>query len=320
MPASVDRNGASALITGAESPGSTTMAGPPSWTVQMQLSVKAGSAISFMTKSPAIISLAEWLQTPSGRYLLAWEQQHMDRAVVDLFGFHALQLGLPALDALRANRMPHRFMSGNGTPAPPVDDQAPKPAAIALHCDFDALPFDSQSLDLVVLPHSLELARDPHLALREVERVLRPEGRVVIVGFNPASLWGLRQRLGRMRRGLGFGRRRPLFLPSAGEFIGYRRLRDWLRLLSFEVEAGRFGCYRPPVASDRWLSRFEWTEGAGDRWWPVFGAVYSLTAVKRVRGMRLVGLVRNERLNAKPAPAVVAHHHRDITHIDEDIS
>jgi hypothetical protein len=58
----------------------------------------------------------------------------------------------------------------------------------------------------VVLPHALELARDPHHALREVERVLVPEGRVVISGFNPASLWGLRQRAGRMRRSMGFGR------------------------------------------------------------------------------------------------------------------
>ncbi len=102
-----------------------------------------------------------------------------------------------------------------------------------------------------MLPHTLELARDPHQTLREVERVLVPEGRVVIVGFNPASLWGLRQGLGRVRLGLGLGKQRPLFLPATGEFLGYRRLRDWLRLLSFEVESGRFGCYRPPVASER---------------------------------------------------------------------
>ena len=229
--------------------------------------------------------------------------------MVDLFGFHAVQLGLPELDGLRANRMPHRWVCGDGSQA---NDSAANggpmtpSAAVALACDFDALPFDTQSLDLVVLPHALELARDPHLTLREVERVLRPEGRVVIVGFNPTSLWGLRQRLGHMR--MGVGGRGPLFLPSEGEFIGYRRLRDWLRLLSFEVEAGRFGCYRPPVGTDRWLARYEWTEALGDRWWPVFGAVYSLTAVKRVRGMRLVGLVRQDRVKGKAAPAVVAQH------------
>jgi SAM-dependent methyltransferase len=260
----------------------------------------------------AIIQLPQWLESPAGEYLLAWEQRHLDQAVADLFGFHALQLGLPELDALRANRMPHRWVA---VEAPPADDEpaSERPSgrvATTLHCHFDALPFDSASLDLVVLPHSLEMARDPHLALREVERVLMPEGRVIIVGFNPASLWGARQRFGRLRRRFSLGPKRDLFLPSAGEFIGYRRLRDWLRLLSFEVEAGRFGCYIPPVTSAKWVSRFTWMERAGDHWWPVFGALYYIVAVKRVRGMRLVGLIRNE-ARAKssavkaPAPAAV---------------
>ena len=268
-----------------------------------------------MSDGAAIIGLSEWLQTPAGRYLLDWEQQHLDMAVADVFGFHALQLGLPQLDALRANRMPHRWLGldcaapADAAPNEPVTQAAvPNPAAAVL-CDFDALPFDSQSLDLVVLPHALELARDPHLTLREVERVLRPEGRVVILGLNPSSLWGLRQRFGRLRRGVGSAEPASLFLPHSGEFIAYRRLRDWLRLLSFEVEAGRFGCYRPPASSEKWLGRFEWMERAGDRWWPVFGAVYSLTAVKRVRGMRLVGLARAQRQSTKAtAPAVAAQH------------
>ncbi|HEY4065790.1 MAG TPA: methyltransferase domain-containing protein [Burkholderiaceae bacterium] len=260
----------------------------------------------------AIIGLTDWLKTPAGDYVLQWEQTHLDTAVADLFGFHALQLGLPELDALRSNRMPHRWVATESTlPAPPTEPDSPHPprAAVALHCDFDALPFDTNSLDLVVLPHALELARDPHLALREVERVLRPEGRVVIVGFNPASLWGARQRLGQWRRRLMPGAGRPLFLPSAGDFMRFRRLRDWLRLLSFEVESGRFGCYRPPLATQKWLTRFEWMERAGERWWPVFGAVYFVVAVKRVRGMRLVGLVRDQRQAAHaPAPVVATHH------------
>jgi SAM-dependent methyltransferase len=290
----------------------------------MQRSLEAGSAITFMSKSRAIIGLASWLQTPAGRYLLAWEQQQLDDSVADLFGFHAVQLGLPELDGLRANRMPHRWVALDpATPMPgaerePAPDAAAEaaiaaPVAAVLRCEFDALPFDGQSLDLLVLPHALELARDPHLALREVERVLRPEGRVVIVGLNPYSLWGLRQWLGHLGRRLAPRSERPLYLPGEGEFLGYRRLRDWLRLLSFEVEVGRFGCYRPPFKSPRWLARFGWVERLGDRWWPVFGAVYLLVAVKRVRGMRLVGLVREQRARPKAAPAVVArHHHKEI--------
>ena len=241
----------------------------------------------------------------------------MDHAVTDAFGYHAFQLGLPEVETLRANRMPHRWVGSENLHQPQalimpplLDSQistlaAPDP--IALHCDFDALPFPNASLDLVVLPHTLELSRNPHHTLREVERVLVPEGRVVIAGFNPASLWGLRQHCGHAKRRVGLGRSQSLYLPSAGELIGYWRLRDWLRLLGFEVESARFGCWRPPLKSEAWLQRFEWMDSAGDRWWPVLGAVYFVEAVKRVRGMRLVGLARKERRKTKAAPAVVAH-------------
>ena len=273
-----------------------------------------------MTRDESIIELAAWLKTAPGRYLLGWEQARLDQEVADAFGFHALQLGLPELDGLRANRMPHRWVASDSMPGPqtalllpspplPADESIslhPMPEMLALHCEFDALPLPDASIDLVVLPHSLELARDPHHTLREVERVLVPEGRVVIVGFNPTSLWGLRQRLGQARRRLGFGRGESLFMPRAGDFIGYSRVRDWLRLLGFEVEAGRFGCWRPPLSNERWLQRFAWMDRVGDRWWPVLGAVYVICAVKRVRGMRLVGLARRERrVPAHAAPAAV---------------
>jgi SAM-dependent methyltransferase len=222
----------------------------------------------------------DWLQTPAGRYLLDWERAQLDACVADIFGYHALQLGVPELDGLCANRMPHR---GGATQA--MDAPQDLPVAAAVLCDFSALPFPAASLDLVLLPHTLEFSIDPHATLREVERVLVPEGRVVICGFNPTSLWGLAQRRGHLYRRLGFGR---LFLPDGGEFLGYWRLRDWLRLLGFEVETGEFGCYRPGVTSERWLRRFEWMDRAGARWWPILGAAYFLVAVKRVRGVRLM--------------------------------
>lgn len=269
-----------------------------------------------MVREASIIELAAWMQSAPGQCLLRWEQQHLDQAVADVFGYHALQLGLPELQGLRANRMPHRWVASDSMQAvQPLPSEGepiglPIDLNVALHCDFDALPFPNQSLDLLVLPHALELSRDPHLTLREVERVLVPEGRVMILGFNPASMWGLRQRLGRARGAIGLGGRGALFLPRAGEFLGYWRLRDWLRLLSFEVEGGRFGCFRPPYASARWLERSAWLEGVGERWWPVFGAVYFLVAVKRVRGMRLVGLARNEARKTRSAAAVVANRQR----------
>ncbi len=243
--------------------------------------------------SDEIIGLRDWFQTPPGRYLLGWERAQFDGAVADVFGYHALQLGLPELDTLQANRMPHRWLATAHLPEalPGPQPQAGEPptarARAALVTDSSALPFPAASLDLVVLPHALELSADPHTTLREVERVLVPEGRLVISGLNPASLWAWRQRRVHVYRRMGLGAR--LFLPDAGEFIGYRRLRDWLRLLSFEVETGRFGCYRPAVESEDWLRRFEWLDTAGERWWPILGAVYFVVAVKRVRGLRLIG-------------------------------
>lgn len=257
-----------------------------------------------------IIGLTNWLATPPGAYLLAWEQAHFDLAVSDIFGYHALQLGLPELDALRSNRMPHRWLALPSRPeglCPLPAHRTPAAAGsspgAALYADSAALPFSESSLDLVVLPHTLELGSDPHSTLREVARVLVPEGRVVISGFNPASLWGLRQRRDRLWQRLGQG---GLFLPETGDYIGYWRLRDWLRLLDFEVESAQFGCYRPALTSQKWLDRFDWMDPAGKRWWPIFGAVYFLVAVKHVRGMRLLEPAWKTRRSPAAAPAIVA--------------
>jgi SAM-dependent methyltransferase len=242
--------------------------------------------------SGQIIGLHDWLKTPPGRYLLAWEQAALDRAVADVFGYHALQMGIGGLEGLRASRIQNHWLALDHLAA---SDKSPPRRAALIH-DFAALPFADKSLDLVLLPHTLELSADPHATLREVERVLVPEGRVVICGFNAASLWGLRQRRARLYRRLGLGQ---LFLPAEGDFIGYLRLRDWLRLLSFEVESSRFGCYRPAVKSESMLGHFDWMDRVGERCWPILGAVYFVVAVKRVRGMRLL----EARWKSKPAIA-----------------
>ena len=255
--------------------------------------------------------MTEWLKTPPGEYLLAWERDQFDQAVSDIFGYHALQLGFAEMKTLRANRMPHQWLATPSSQSTTnhgivldASSSLPGAAMAALVTDAGALPFPANSLDLLVLPHTLELSQDPHATLREVERVLVPEGRVVISGLNPTSLWAMRQRRAHFYQRFGSC---DLFLPEAGEFIGYWRLRDWLRLLNFEVESGRFGCYRPAFATDKWLSRFEWMDKAGGRWWPIFGAVYFLVAVKRVRGMRLLEPAWKTRKTLATAPAAVAN-------------
>lgn len=223
-------------------------------------------------EQPLILELEEWLGTPQGRYVAAWEGAQFDGMVANAFGYHAIQIGLPHWDLLQANRIPFKAVV--------TMEQTDGLAHAQVVAEPESLPFETQSIDLVVLPHGLECAVDPHQVLREIERVLVPEGRVVISGFNPWSLWGLRERL----PGLD-----PIVPVPAPLHVSLPRLKDWFKLLSFELDRGRFGCYAAPSFTEAWLARWAFMEKAGDRWWPVCGAVYIVSAVKRVAGMRLVG-------------------------------
>lgn len=216
--------------------------------------------------------------------MLEWEQARLDTMTADIFGFNAMQIGMPRIKALQANRMRHRWLADSQLPEQ-IDDQEDSVGVAVVH-DFTELPFATQSLDLVVLPHVLEFAAEPHRVLREVERVLIAEGQVIICGFNPASLWGVRQSVGRMSG--------AHFLPQNAEFISLLRLKDWLKLLNMEVNRGHFGCYAPPYTNSQWLHRFAFMEKAGNRWWPYFGAIYIVQAIKRVRGMHLIGPAFNK--------------------------
>jgi len=227
-----------------------------------------------MLDQPRIVELAEWLNTPAGQYVLRWEQKQVDALVANVFGYHAIQIGLPQWDLLRANRIPYKgctqALAVAGSDA----------ARVSVVADPENLPFDTQSIDLLILPHTLECSDNPHQILREAERVLMPEGRVVISGFNPWSLWGGRDRV----PGLD-----PLIPVPAHMQVSLARLKDWFKLLSFEMDRGRFGCYAPSCQTVKWLERWSFMEAAGDRWWPVCGAVYMVSAMKRVLAMRLVG-------------------------------
>ncbi|MEP7182377.1 MAG: methyltransferase domain-containing protein [Betaproteobacteria bacterium] len=222
------------------------------------MDVSSGAPLAVST------TLADWFRTPLGGYLLAREQAWFDRTVADIFGFHAIQIGLPDCPFLAQSRIATRWS---------VDVDAPAD----VRADPRWLPFPESSLDLVLLPHGLEFTDDPHQLLREVYRAVRPEGQVVIAGFNPFSMFGARRYFGREQA--------P---PWNGNFIALYRLKDWLALLGFEVTGGRLDAYVPPLASDKWRARFGFFESAGDRWWPIAGGVYYLRATKKVLGMRVI--------------------------------
>ncbi|MBX3666456.1 MAG: class I SAM-dependent methyltransferase [Burkholderiales bacterium] len=233
------------------------------------------------------LGVDEWLASPSGSYLFDREQAYFDGAVADIFGYHALQLGLEQVDLLRASRIPLRVRV------------APR-GAVGLRADFRDLPVESNAVDLMVLPHTLEFSEHPHQVVREVARVLRPEGHVVIAGFNPLSLWGLRRSVGTRRN-----------FPWTGRFIHLPRVKDWFALVGLEIVAGSMACYAPPCAEQKWLDRFGFMEKAGDRWWPIAGGVFFLQAIKRVRGIRLIMPKWSDRAAPKKSMAPVPERVRD---------
>jgi SAM-dependent methyltransferase len=246
-----------------------------------------------MSNEALTADLQAWFETPLGAYLLASEQAYFDQEVADVFGFNAFQLGLSRQDFLRANRMPFHCRVGGPSRAADGD--------FKMRADFRALPVLANSADLVLLPHVLEFSDNPHQVLREVARILRPEGHVVVSGFNPWSLWGARQ---------AFDRDRGQF-PWRGQFINLSRLKDWMALLGIEIAAGRMCCYIPPVVSDRWIGRWSFLESAGDRWWPFAGGVYFLHGVKRVQGMRVITPQWKTSLSKSKSLAPVPHRVRD---------
>jgi SAM-dependent methyltransferase len=239
----------------------------------------AESSIAGLTVSTG--TLAEWFATPLGHYLLGRELGYFDRTLSDIFGFHALQIGLPECPFLQSSRITTRLT---------VDLEEPAQVLADPHW----LPFPENGIDLIVLPHTLEFTDEPHQLLREVHRVIRPEGQLIIAGFNPFSLFGAKRYFGRQQT-----------MPWTGNFIALYRVKDWLSLLGFEVAGGQLDCYIPPFAQEKWLQRFQFFEKAGDRWWPIAGGVYFLRATKRVLGMRVItpAWSRRVRKKALAAPA-----------------
>lgn len=237
-----------------------------------------------------------WFATALGQYLVQHEQAYHDQVVADIFGFNALQLGLLEHDLLRASRMPFRFCAGMGP-------------RVAVRADVAQLPIASQTVDLLLLPHVLEFSAYPHQILREAERVLMPEGHLIISGFNPFSLWGLRKLMAYNAPGY----------PWHGHFISLMRIKDWLALLGFEVAGGRMCCYEPPFQQENLLRKFRFMAAAGDRWWALAGGVYFIHARKRVHGMRLIMPPWNEARAARKglAPAAQKAVSHGITNCDE---
>ncbi|MDP9087779.1 MAG: methyltransferase domain-containing protein [Pseudomonadota bacterium] len=172
-------------------------------------------------ESTADMPVSDWFKSPLGTRVLREEAALAMRALDTVFGFELLQVGAwgPSHHLLEGARTQHATLL--------APDIAP---GVTLCAPLDTLPFKSDSIDAILLPHTLELVQDPYAVLREAERVLTGEGCLMICGFNPFSGWGARRLFGRYLR-------RPEFPPGTARMLSERRLRDWVALLGFDVDS-----------------------------------------------------------------------------------
>jgi len=210
--------------------------------------------------------LRAWASSWPGRAVLAAEKSILDVVLPNLFGYYLLQVGaLSHPDAARASRIRSRICVLD-TRARSSDE------SVVLCASPQALPVATDSVDVIVLQHVLEFAPVPHEALREAERVLVPEGCLILSGFNPFSLFGAWGASGRRRQSV----------PWSGRFVGVNRAKDWLALLGFEVSEVRMAFFRPPFSNPTLLRRLRRLEPLGARFWSYAGGVYVVVARKRV--------------------------------------
>jgi SAM-dependent methyltransferase len=206
-----------------------------------------------------------WYKTPLGRALHRLESDALEDVLPELFGYHILQLSNHTdSEYLAKSLIRHQLVVDNDS-----DDAG---SEINVRVNAHQLPIASDSVDVVLMPHTLDVDMSPHLVLREADRILVPEGRVIIQGFNPWSSWGVRHLLN-LYKGAS---------PFNLHFISPARLKDWLVLLGFEIESVNMVFFRPPIGQFFLMDKLQFMEKYGKKLWPAFGATYIVVAKKQV--------------------------------------
>lgn len=224
------------------------------------------------------LQLRGWFDSRIGQALAAQETEQLEDVLPTLFGYHLVQIGACYRpEYLDSNLIRHQVV------ADCVD--GPDDLRISVKSGAAQLAINSDCVDVAILSHVLEIHADPHQVLREIDRILVPEGRVVILGFNPWGLWGARK----------------LFVPKSGcapwtaSFISPIRMKDWLQLLGYDIDVARTYFYRPPL-NRRWaMEKFGFLDGIGERFWPAFGGAYVIVAKKRVTSLTPIGPIWKRR-------------------------
>ncbi len=208
--------------------------------------------------------LRNWFSSPLGSQLLETERSILDQLLPGLFGYHLLQLSVVEQSLYEVSPVGLRFKMGIS-----CGERSPFIGSLT------ELPFEDSSIDIVLLQHVLDISAVPQHVLREASRVSIAAGYLLIVGFNPFSIWGLWNAVKMWDKKA----------PWNADFIRPGRLMDWLNLLDFKIDRAIFGFYRPPSATFGRVHMPDFSRGLSRNInWP-FGAAYVIMARKQVGGM-----------------------------------
>lgn len=218
------------------------------------------------------IQLNRWFETKLGQHVLQTETQVMHTLLPPHFGYHLVQLGSVGQGCLINNsRIMHRCIVSQSL-------MHPQTGFSYVQAALDNLPFAEESIDLIVLPHILEFEADPHRILHHVTRSLIPDGHVIIIGFNPFSVWGIWRKL--------FAQKYSA--PWSGQFLSSVRINDWLKLLGLEPIQQHSFFFSLPFHHPQSSRYTPLLERIGKRCAGRFGAVYIIVAQKRTLPLTLI--------------------------------
>lgn len=255
------------------------------------------NALESRQSAQHLAGIRRWFGSPLGEQVLQTETAILEQLLTSLFGYHLLEVSVQNKSLSEASPIQHKFRLGITS----EDDSQflAKP---------NDLPLEDDSVDVAVLHHMLDFVDDPQEILRELSRTVRPMGHLVIVGFNPFSLWGLCKPFAGLRNPLSGLRKQA---PWNGRFIRPDRLMDWMNLLNFRIDRANYGVYGLPRAAEDW-KKPDYSKGLSrNANWPV-GGVYIIVARKHVGTMTPIRPVWKPQQKAFGQLSVVRSANRDM--------
>ena len=208
---------------------------------------------------------ASWYESLAGQHALSHLDEYISEYLSSIFGYYSLNIGVLSDrdEFLKNSRISAGFSIGVNNKH---NDLVAKP---------EYLPIAADNIDLVIASHVLECSKNPHQVLREIDRVLVPEGHCILIGFNPYTFTGVKRFL-----------KSPNKKSKHYKTRSASHVRDWFSLLGFETLDVNYIGFRPSIRNEKIFKNMAWMEKWGEKLWPFLGSLYIIHAKKQVVAMR----------------------------------